>query len=808
MSDFRFAFRSLLRSPGFAVSSILLLSLGLALNTALFSALYAALLKPMPYPESEHLYFVWNSYPKVPGMEKNNVSILDFRDRREQVPALARSALFTGVGVNLSTGDKVERVRALRVTPLFFPVLAVRPELGRLFVEADADPASAKTVILSHALWVTRFGRNPTILDQNVRLNGEIHRVVGVLPAEFRPPAGAASAYLPFHFSADDLNEDNRFHEYSSMIVRLDPLVSPATATEQLRVWQRRLSAQAPKDSLISGEDSAQPYLVSLRDEWVGPFRGRLWMLQAAAVAVLLIACANVANLHLARGLGRAREFAVRAALGATRRDVILPLVVENLLLAVPALILGWILGLWAMEGMRLVGVSRMLGLDELALEWPMVAATSLLLVVAVLTTGVGPAVLVSQNEPVAALGSLSFRATESHSLRRWREGLVVLQVAVASLLIIMSILFAVSLQRLSAEDPGFDPNGRLTARLLLPQRTYADSPTQAAFHGRLEAQAGALPGVEAVGMVSILPFSFSEWTRSYSIDERPTDPASPQANAHDLRVSPGYFSAMGIALVRGRGFNPGDGQGSPRVAVVDEALVRRQFPNEDPLGHTLRFDPKDPPAVIVGVVRSVRNRELQTRSVYEAVYRPLAQEPTQDAAIILRTATPPSASLEPLRRVVRDLDPEIPLFDVRTMEDRIQAALTGHRAPSWLSGAFAVSGAFLALGGLYASLAYYVARREREIGIRLALGASAGRVSSEVVRRSVGLAAVGLAIGLAVAWTGNEFVQPMLYGVQARDPLWYAVVAAGVGGMAVLAALVPARRAGRVDPVVALRAE
>lgn len=786
--------RRLLRAPGFTLPALLSLSLGMGAAAGAFSLVDAAFLRPLPYSDAEELVVV-HSTRRGEGI---SVAYPDFQDWREQARAFQGMAAYTRTGVTLTGDGPAEVLAGLTVTADLFPVLEVTPALGSLFQAEDDLPGAPRTVILSHPLWQDRFGGDPGVLGTTLLLDGESYAVRGVLPPGFDFPDGAilgsSDLYLPAGLQADRGDWNRRdSHPGLYVVARLNPGTSVEAGRMELEGVAARL-AQAYPDS--NAEESV--VVEGLRAAVAGDLREALTLLGVAGVLVFLVAAANVTGLFLARVSSRGQEVAVRAALGAGRRRVAFLFLGESLWLGLTAGAAG--AGL-AAAGLRLAHdqLSRFSALAEAAVDLRVLG----LLLAAVLTVAVAVGVVPALR---AATGgqALPGRTPGSRGRReaRLRDALVVAEVALAVALLFSAGLLGRSFARMAGEEGGLDPSQVAVFRLSLPEADYPEWSMTRAAYGEVESRLAALPGVEAVGGISTLPFSGA----GAQSGMRPAGGTDEESVRTDVNVvTPGYFQTMGIPLLQGRGFGPEDRAGEPPVVVVDERFARRFWPGEDPLGK--RVDGWGlQGATVVGVVGHVRNYGVLTPS-REELYMPHAQRPYLRMWVAFRgTGAPEMAAA--VREAVTAVDPDVPVERFGAMEAVVAGTLRRPRMAAGLGLLLAGLAAVLAVTGVYALMAFAVARRTREMGVRMALGATGGSVRGLVLRTALGRTAAGAGLGLLLALAAGGWLEGLAYGLPARDPVSLGVAVAVLLGAGLVAALVPAVRASRMDPVRVLREE
>ncbi len=806
MQDIRYALRTFRKQPVFTLVAVLTLTLGIGANTAIFSLLYQILLRPLPYAEADRLVFVWNSYPLM-GLQQASVSIPDYLDRKTQASAIEDAALFTGRAANLAEEGRPEQVRALAVTPSFFTTLGREPFIGRGFREDEAKPDADRFVVLMWPLWNSRFGGDPRIVGRDVRINGEPYRVVGVMPRNFEAPAREISLLMPFGFTPQQMSDAARGNEFSSMIARLRPGATIAQLNAQIKTIVDRNIERLPTRAQFARTSGFGGFAVSMRDQLVGDVRTPLLVLQAGVILVLLIACANVANLLLMRATGRGRELAIRSTLGAGQRRLIAQMLTEGLVLSLAGGAGGLALGFAGLRALVAMSAQQLPGMAAAALHPAVLVFTLGLSVVTGLVFGVVPAIAVVRGNTAAFLKEDAARGTASRSTGLTRAALVAGEIALALMLLVGAGLLIKSFARLQSVNPGFATDNVLTAQVALPSARYADAAGRRAFWLRLSDRIRALPGVSAAGLTSNVPFNGSVSSGSYSIVGYTPGPTEAAPHGRQEVVGGDYFRAMQIPLIEGRVFNDGDTAESTAVVVVDRYLANKYFAGSSALGHQIqRGGPDSPKITIVGVVGTINTIDLAEPVTKERLYYPVSQVPRPAMAVTLKTVLDPATLVAPLRDAVQSIDPDQPIADVRTIDQWIARSLANRRTPTVLLALFGGVALVLSAVGIYGVLAFGVAQRVREFGIRQALGADRRSILSLVLADGMRTTAIGVVLGLIGSFLLTRFLQTLLVGVAKHDPL----VFAGVTGLLVLVALaacyLPARRATDIDPVVALR--
>jgi len=805
LHDLKYGARALLARPGFSVIAVLALALGIGANTAIFSIVNTVLMRPLPYEASERLVMLWHAYP-LSNLPRATLSVPSYVEYRDHVDAFESVAAVTPWNSNLSGSGEPERVQGARVTANFLKTVGVTMAHGRDFLAEEDRPGSERVVVLTDGLWRRRFGADPGIVGATVSINGEAHTVVGVLPpgfAFFRP----VDLFKPIAFTPEQAAPENHGFEFLGCVARLKPGVTFARARAELDATATRL-----RDQFY--EEGWTILMNPLVEEVTGEVRPTLYLLLAAVGCLLLIACANVANLLLARGTARQKEMAVRAALGAGRGRIVRQLLTESVLLGLTGGACGLLVAYWGLQALlaavpeqqlQVVLAGRGVGLDGTVL-----AFTLGISVVTGVLFGLVPAFAAARPN---LSGMLKEGGREGAGGRHRMLGVfVVSQVAIAMVLLVGAGLLIRSMGALRAVDPGFDARGLLTMRVFLPETRYAEPAQINGFFDAVQPRLQALPGVTAAAMISNLPMGGDNSSGSFQIENRPVQEGQPSPHGDSHYVTPGYFEAMGIALVKGRLFEARDTAEATPAIIIDEVLAGHFFPGDDPVGHRIsKFGEGTTEApvwrTVVGVVRHVAKYGLDGR-VKDQYYFPAAQRPQRSMFLVVRTAGDPAGLATAVRAAVRAVDPDMPVFKVMTMQRVIEDTLVGRRFTAMLLVIFAVVALVLAAVGLYGVIAYAVSQRTHEIGIRMALGARVEDVVRMVVRQGLRLAAIGLLVGAVAALATTRFLSSLLFGVGAADPMTFIVIPAILALVALVASWLPARRAARVDPMTALRGE
>ena len=807
MQDIRYAFRSLRKQPIFTLIAVLTLTLGIGANTAIFSLVYQILLRPLPYPDADRLVFVWNTYPKM-GLDKAAVSIPDYIDRKTQAPAIEDAALFTGSSLNLAEGGQAELIRALAVTPSFFSTLQRQPMLGRPFTEAEATPGANKQMILTYALWQSRFGGDERLVDRDIRANGEAYKVVGVLPPDFELPGRDIKALTPFAFTAQQMSDAGRGNEFSQMIARLRPGATIEQANSQFGTILARNLERLPQSADFVKTSGFSGFAIAMRDELVGDTRKPLIVLQAGVLLVLFIACANVANLLLMRATGRGRELAIRTTLGAGQWRLVKQMLTEGVVLSLIGGTAGLLVGYLGAQALVALTTQQLPGnAATIGLHLPVLAFTLTLAVLTGVVFGVVPAIAVIRGNTASMLKEDATRGSAGRGTGLVRAGLVVGETAVALMLLIGAGLLIKSFVNLRGVDPGFQAENVLTAQLVLPASRYPNGEARWAFWQRVIEKTRQIPGATKVGLTSNVPFNGNVSSGSYAIVGYTPAPNEARPHARQEVVAADYFEAMQIPLIEGRLFNDGDTPTSAPVAIVDQYLVDKYFKGRSAIGQEIqRGGPTSPRIRIVGVVGTINALDLGQPVTKERIYRPLSQNTNSGMALVVKAGLEPTQLVSQVRSAVQQIDPEQPVFDVRTMEQWMDRSLEVRRAPTTLLAMFGAVALLLSAVGIYGVLAYGVTQRVREFGIRQALGADQRSILSLVLRQGLRRVGLGLVIGLVGAVVLSRYLETMLFGVGARDVPVFAAVTIVLFAVAMLACYIPARRATRIDPMIALR--
>ena len=797
LQDLRYAARTLAKSSGFTAVVVLTLALGIGANTAIFSVVNGVLLTPLPYQDPSRLVVVWESKGTSNHNVVNPANYMDWHDRATSFSGLA---LMSWAGLTF-TGDEAERVQGRAVTPDFFGVLGAAPLLGRTFRAEESRPHVPRVIVLSEALWRRRFGADRAIVGRAVPVAGGTARVVGVMPASFRPmPYGQEEYWEPMPL---DWSNRARNGRYAMVVGRLRDGVTIERAQTEMSRIARQLESDAPDFDTGWGAT-----VVPLMEQVVGGAQRTILVVLGAVSLVLLIACANVANLMLARASSRERELAIRAALGASRWRLVRQALVESVILALAGGAAGALLASWGVHLLVRAAPPDVPRIADIRLDLTVLAVTGLVSMAAGVLFGL-PAALSRSGTAIQGLHAATTRTTAGVPAARLRGALVIAQMSLAIVLLVGAGLLVRSLQRLIAVDPGFDPANISAVTITLPDATYPDSLRRVTFYERLLERVRAMPGVQSAGIISWLPMTPGNAATSLTVVGRP-EPAPGQKPTAAIRiVDPGYFDAMRIPLRRGRSLAPSDRLGSVPVAVISEAMVRKLWPGEDPIGQHVTVDwwHEKVSVGIVGVVADSRHDGLDAE-FQPTLFYPFAQESQGGMSLVLRSTLPPATLTRMVRAAVSEMDKGLPVADAVTMYHHISEMMADRRYPAFVLGLFAALALTLAAVGIYGVLSYTVGQRTREIGVRLALGARPADVLRTVLGGGLRLTLSGVALGGMAAGLAAGALGKLLYGVHPLDPVTFAGVPLVLVGVALLAMAAPARRAARVDPMVALRSE
>ena len=806
LQDLRYAVRSLLHHPGFTVVAVLTLALGIGANTAIFSVVNGVLLAPLPYREPDRLVTVNHFYPSLNNL-RAPVSVPGFRDYSARTDLFASAAVENGMAMNLTGSGEPERVNVTLVTGQFFPLLGVAPALGRSLQPDEAEAGKNHVAVLSWGFWQRKFGGDRGVLGRKLTLNSEDYEIVGVMPARFQDFfSRRTDLFAPIVFKPADFADNRRTNEFLPFIGRLAPGVTVERAQTELHALAVRLRTTYTN----SYSPDWDLKVTALSDEASRDVRSGLLLLLGAVAAVLLIACANVANLQLARTAARARDIAVRVALGASPRRLMRYLLTESVVLALAGGAVGVLLALWGVPALLALSSGNLPATARVGVDLRVLGFAVLVSLGTGLLFGFAPALQMARTDLHESLKE-GGRSVGHRSSLRLRRGLVVSTVALALTLLVGAGLLIRSFARVVGVDPGFRPDHLLTFSISLPAAKYPNDTVRVQVLQRLNDALNATPGVVSAGGTSNIPFGGNWSTASFNVEGYQPPPNAPMPWGDMREVTPTFLTTMRAPLKAGRQFTAADRAGSPAVCIVDEELVHRYWPNVDPIGKRITFNNLSDSSIqwiqVVGVVGHLAHEGLDAQKRVQ-VYFPLAQNGLPFLGFTVRTTGDPLAALGTVRAAVRSVDPELPLANIASMDHLIEQSTGTRRFAMLLLGGFALLAMTLASIGLYGVMSYTVTQRARELGVRLALGADAREVLGLVLLQGLRLALTGVAIGLLAAFAVTRVMKNMLFDLSATDPLTFLTIALLLVAVALVASYLPALRATRVDPIVALRSE
>jgi predicted permease len=819
LQDLRYAIRVFAKSPGFTVAAVLSLAIGIGANTALFSITNALLLRPLPYKDADRLVILWNRSPGL-DITEDWFSTAQYFDIKNGHQGFEQAAIAIGGNENLTGKGEPERVGTIRVSSSLLPMLGQPPALGRLFVAEEDAPGHPATAILSHGMWTRHYGSDPQMVGKSIMINGTPYEVVGIMPRSFALPrevmptldgAEQADVLLPLPLPSDA--SQNRDHEDYNIVGKLKPGVSVKQAQAEMDTITARLrrdhpTVYPPNGGLTFG-------IVPLLEQVVGDVRTTLFVLLGAVGFVLLIACANVANLLLSRAVARQKEIAIRTAVGASPLRIVRQLLTESVVLALAGGVLGVVFAFASIHWVHVLGPKSVPRLNDIGVDGLSLLFTALISMLSGILFGLAPALRVCLMNVYTTLKEESRGSSGGSAV--WGRGnnlrrlLVVSELALCAMLLIAAGLLIRSFARVQDVSPGFNPQNLLTFELTMNSPKYKDAPVVLSAYRQLRERLERLPGVTAAGAVTSLPLSQMFAWGPVTVEGRVPPPGENFINADERMASGNYFQAMQIPLREGRFFNEQDTAANPRVAIVDEYMAQQLWPNQDPVGRRIHLggmsDTASPWITIIGVVGRVKQYTLDSDSRI-AFYLPQTQYVTRAMNVVVRSAGDPASLAAAVKHEIHELDSDLPLYNVLPMEQRVGESLARRRFSMLLLTVFACLALALAAIGTYGVMAYMVSQGTRDIGIRIALGATPGRIVSLVVSKGMTMALSGLALGLAGAFAFTRLMSNMLFGVGAADPATFVVISLLLVFIALLASYIPAQRAARVDPMVSLRYE
>jgi putative ABC transport system permease protein len=805
LQDIRYAARKLARTPAFTIVAAFTLALAIGATTAIFSVIDGVLLKPLPFRDPENVVRVTN----MRGGNRMVSSTPDYIDFRTQAKSFASLSPIDNQPMNLTGGSEPERVSAARVGATFWNLLGVQPALGRGFAPKEDESSATRVVVLSDGLWKRRFGSDPKIVGKTISLDGNTYTVIGVAGSQFSFP-DRPDLWVPLVFGEDELNPENRGAHWMGIIGRLAPNVSAKQAEAEMIAITRRLEQLYPDAN--TGMTAA---VIPIQEYMVGDVRPALYVMLGAVAFVLLIACANVANLLLVRAASRESEMAVRTALGAGSWRIVRQLVTESVLLAVVGGVVGTLLALWGVDLLLELAPAGLPRINEVTVNGTVLLFTAGVTVLTGLLFGAFPALQSARSNVSGVLKDGMRGSSGGVASRRARNTLVMVEMALAVVLLVGAGLLIRSFSKLVAVDPGFRAERVVTFTIAAPDTKYGEYAQRRAMVADLLARMQRLPGVQGSAVVTGLPLSNMMMRTGAHIVGTPPDKPSERKVTDVAMVTPGYFATMGIPMVAGRDFNERDGTGAPVVSIVNQEFVKRYFPNENPIGKRIELGWEQDTAAtggnmtlggeIVGVVGNVKRRGLAAE-IFPETYASYMQPTFSNFSVVVRSTADPASVMAGIRAQVRELDRDLPLSELRQLSELVSSSVSRPRFYTTLLGVFAAIALVLAAVGIYGVISYAVSLRMRELGIRIALGATGRQVSRLVLRQGVTLAVAGVVLGGVGAYWLARLLGSLLFGVTAADPVTFAGVAGLLTAIAALACYIPARRAARVDPLLAMR--
>jgi len=799
MTDLRYAFRQLVKAPSFTIVAILTLALGIGACSAIFSVVNTVLLRPLDYPEPNRIVVIRET--QLPQFPEFSVSPPNYLDWQKQTKSYEYLAAYSGAGVNLTGEGEPQRLVGVKTTAHYFDAYGVKPILGRMLLPEEDAPGKNQVVVLSYPFWQRVFGGKSDAVGRAIQLNGEPYTVVGVAPVGFGLTS-KVDVWMPMAFKPDETAGDARGAHYINVVGRLRPGVTVAQAKAELDLLAAQLATQYPDSNKGWGI-----FMMPMQDYGVRDVKPVLYTLLGAVGCVLLIACANLANLLLARATARHREISIRAALGASRARLVRQLLTESVLLSLCGGVAGLILASWGLDALLALAPTSLPRISEIRLDSSVLIFSLALSIITGLVFGVAPAWLAARADVNEALKQGTRGSTEGGARGRMRSALVVIEVTFALMLLGGAGLLARSFIQLAHVDPGFIPENATLLRLSLPQKKYALPEQQTAFADSLLERVRALPGVHAAGVTHSMPL-VSDYVLGFNIEGRPAIAPSDLPSTNYYAVTPDYFKAMGIRLIRGRVFTPQDDAKAPRVAIINETMARQHFANEDPIGKRINItNGPDTWREIVGIVGDIKQYGVDKTSSAQS-YEPFAQVPFASVNVVVRTNGSPAALLGALRPSVYAVDKDQPVGAIRPLEEIMADSIARQRFAMTLLGVFSGVALVIAAVGIYGVMAYNVVQRTGEFGIRMALGAQQRDVLRLVLTQGGKLIGLGLLLGLLATLAASRAMGSMLFNVSAYDPITLASITVLLAVVALVACFSPANRATKVNPIEALRSE
>ncbi len=808
LKDLRYGLRSLLKQPGFTVIAVITLALGIGANTAMFSVINAVLLRPLPYQDPSRLVTIWEESPER-GLYQLPISYANYRDWIDQNRVFEQISAYTFTNLNLTGAGEPARLSTVRTSASLFSLIGATPQLGRTFLTEEDKEGGNRVVILGHGLWQSRFGSDASIVGKSLTLNNQSYTVVGVMSPNFQFPVGfgylgrvlndPTDLYVPIAATGTEASRGN----YSFFALgRLKPGVTIDQARAEMTTIERRLEQQYPDSNTGIGIS-----LIPTQEQTVKEIRPALLVLLVAVAFMLLIACANIANLLLARAASRQKEIAIRTALGASRLRVLRLLLAESLMLSLAGGLLGLLLAFWGTDALMALTPDNIPRLNEVGVDARVFGFTLAVSLVTGIFFGLIPAIHASKPDLNEALKEGSRGAMGSSAGKRTRSILVAVEVALSLVLLIGAGLMIKSFARLQQVNLGFNPDKVLAVTLTLSQSRYPEAREQAAFFQETLDRLQSLPGVQSAGATTALPLTLELSGSDFRIEGHPEPEAGKEMLIHTRSVSPGYFGTLGISLLKGRDFSDRDNSDAPKTAIINNELARTYFSNEDPLGKRVTFDDGQSWISIVGVIGDVKQLGLD-ESAKPEVYFPYLQVSEPSMSLVVRTGSDPLTLAAAVKNQIQTIDKDLPIDEAKTMEQLLAESVSGRRFNMLLLSVFALVALVLAVVGIYGVMSYTVTQRTHEIGIRVAIGAQPRDVFRMVIGQGMMLAMIGVAFGLVGAFGLTRLMTSMLFGVEPTDPATFIGIAVLLIGVALAACYIPGRRATKVDPLVALRYE
>ncbi|HEX8174889.1 MAG TPA: ABC transporter permease [Pyrinomonadaceae bacterium] len=801
--DLRYGFRMLTKNPGFTIVAVLAIALGIGANTTMFSTVNALILRPFSFDNQDRLIMIWERTQDT-GVKRGSVAPGNFADWRDQSRSFEEIAAVHKRAFNLTEGDQPERVSGARVSPRFFAALNVRAARGRVFTDEEGQTGHEQVALIKESLWERRYASDPNVVGRQIMVDGRSFTVVGILPKEFNFPVNGSEIWTPLAFDAKE--QGQRASRYLEVIARLKPGVSREQAQAEIESIAERAAQQFPDTN--TGRSA---FIEGLNESYTRGSRIYLNVLMGAVVFVLLIACANVANLLLVRSTSRQKEIAVRMALGGSRWRLIRQLLTESILLALVGGGLGLLFSVWGIEFIKggiPPGFTQYIpGWEKMRLDTPVMLFTLVVTILTGAVFGLAPALQATRLNLNESLKESGKGTSGGASRNRLRSLLVVSEVALSLVLLVGAGLMIRSFVQLIRSDLGINASNVLTMELSIPRVKYPEEQQRVNFYQELVGRVRSLPGVTQAAAANFVPMGRSSSSVNFRVDGQPVPLKGKEPLADYRVVTPDYFEAIGTPLRQGRVFTEQDKKGSPLVVVISEQLARRYFPAGDALGKRLVISEEEGPLEIVGIAADMKNEDLDEEPEVTA-YRPFMQEPWWSMALVVRTNAEPTQLAQSIRNEVRSIDPEQPVYNIKTMEQVVDESISAKRLAMVMLGFFAFGALLLAAIGIYAVMSYSVTSRSHEIGIRMALGAQPGDILRLIIRQGLMLTLIGVCLGLAGAFALTRAMTEILYGVEATDPLTFGGISLLLSLVAFAACYIPARRATRVDPMIALRYE